>query len=156
MSNAMLRPAFDSANADVNHLLLSLWKPSAGRTTLAIHLKAISNEAWRRSAGSSRQVPWATPPLDNGQDGCPLRHGHDEVLQAMSQYNQSSPWDYLIDCRLQWAACQLRKSPSPSVTQIALASGFSTGQYFATCFRKRFHCTPREYRTQGSDLQKSS
>ena len=63
----------------------------------------------------------------------------------------SSPWDYLIDCRLQWAARQLRESRNLSVTHIALASGFSTSQYFATCFHKRFHCTPRDWRTHRSE-----
>ena len=58
----------------------------------------------------------------------------------------SSPWDYLIRCRLQRAVEQLRRVPYLSITQIWLDCGFSSGQHFATCFRQRHRCTPREYR----------
>jgi AraC-like DNA-binding protein len=71
--------------------------------------------------------------------------GKTKFAEVCHKLTNSSPWDYLIECRLQWAARQLRNAPKLSITQIALASGFSSSQYFATCFRKRFHRTPRDY-----------
>jgi len=73
--------------------------------------------------------------------------GKTKFAEVCHKLANSSPWDYLIECRLRWAARQLRAARHLSITQVALASGFSTSQYFATCFRKRFHCTPRDYRT---------
>jgi AraC family L-rhamnose operon regulatory protein RhaS len=72
--------------------------------------------------------------------------GTTKFAELCRKLTNSSPWDYLIECRLQAAARQLRQTPQRSITDIALAHGFSTSQYFATCFRKRFHCTPRAYR----------
>lgn len=43
-------------------------------------------------------------------------------------------------------AKQLLREPSRSVTDIALTTGFSTSQYFATTFKRLMGITPREYR----------
>jgi AraC family L-rhamnose operon regulatory protein RhaS len=32
------------------------------------------------------------------------------------------------------------------VTELAFRHGFNSSQYFATCFRRRFHCSPRHWR----------
>lgn len=41
-----------------------------------------------------------------------------------------------------------RLNPSErSVTQVALECGFSSSQYFATCFRKQFGVSPSTLRT---------
>ena len=56
--------------------------------------------------------------------------------------------DYLIQCRLQHAANELREKPHRPITEIALESGFNSSQYFATVFGRRFKMTPRNYRKQ--------
>jgi AraC family L-rhamnose operon regulatory protein RhaS len=61
-----------------------------------------------------------------------------------------SPWEYLIRCRLTMAAYRLRQEPAKSITAIAFACGFNSSQYFATRFRKRFGCTPRESRPRST------
>lgn len=43
-------------------------------------------------------------------------------------------------------AKQLLRDPSRSITDVALATGFSTSQYFATTFKRLVGITPREYR----------
>jgi AraC family L-rhamnose operon regulatory protein RhaS len=58
----------------------------------------------------------------------------------------AGPVEYLNQHRLDRAARQLRQEPSASVTDIAFRNGFNASQYFATCFRKRFGCTPQDYR----------
>jgi AraC family L-rhamnose operon regulatory protein RhaS len=57
-----------------------------------------------------------------------------------------SPTQYLAHCRVEEAARLLRERPAMSVTNIALACGFSSSQYFATTFRHLKRQTPREWR----------
>jgi AraC family L-rhamnose operon regulatory protein RhaS len=54
--------------------------------------------------------------------------------------------EYLNRCRLDSAARTLKQKAGKSITEIAFMCGFNTSQYFATCFRKRFGCTPNDYR----------
>jgi AraC family L-rhamnose operon regulatory protein RhaS len=54
--------------------------------------------------------------------------------------------DYLIQCRLQHTARELRKIPHRPITEIAFECGFNSSQYFATVFGRRFKMTPRDYR----------
>ena len=58
----------------------------------------------------------------------------------------SGPMEFLNRSRLDSAARMLREKPDLTVTEIALACGFNTSQYFATCFRKYFNCPPNDYR----------
>lgn len=56
----------------------------------------------------------------------------------------TTPMEYLKNCRLDLAARLLRGEPGASVTDIAFRCGFNSSQYFATCF----HCPPQSYRRQ--------
>jgi AraC family L-rhamnose operon regulatory protein RhaS len=58
----------------------------------------------------------------------------------------ANPVEFLNQCRLDHAARQLKEKPSLTITEIALANGFNSSQYFATAFRERFHKSPRAYR----------
>lgn len=57
-----------------------------------------------------------------------------------------TPMQYLTQCRIELAAKRLRKQPAASITDIAFDCGFSSSQYFATVFARRFGCSPRAYR----------
>jgi len=59
-----------------------------------------------------------------------------------------TPVHHLNACRLEHAARLLRLDPTRQVTDIALEVGFSSGQYFANLFRKRFGVTPSGYRSE--------
>jgi AraC family L-rhamnose operon regulatory protein RhaS len=58
----------------------------------------------------------------------------------------ANPVEFLNQCRLDRAARQLLEKSERSITEIALANGFNSSQYFATIFKERFHKTPRAYR----------
>jgi AraC family L-rhamnose operon regulatory protein RhaS len=58
------------------------------------------------------------------------------------------PIAFLNQCRLDHAARELLDKPDCSVTEIAMAAGFNSSQYFATLFRKRFKTSPMAYRAQ--------
>lgn len=60
----------------------------------------------------------------------------------------AGPMEFLKQCRLNHAAKQLRERPSVSITDICFSNGFNSSQYFATCFRKQFKMSPREFVSQ--------
>ncbi len=77
--------------------------------------------------------------------------GATQFIRHCKQLTNMTPTQYLNGCRLEAAAALLVAQPKMSVTQVALACGFSTSQYFATAFRRRFGCTPRAYRGKCRD-----
>ena len=56
------------------------------------------------------------------------------------------PIRYLTECRLERGRTLLVDRPEMSITDIAYACGFGSGQYFATVFRQRSGETPQQYR----------
>lgn len=56
-----------------------------------------------------------------------------------------SPYKYLMQLRLQNAANML-KSTSFSISRISLETGFSDASQFCSLFRKKYGCTPGEFR----------
>lgn len=53
--------------------------------------------------------------------------------------------DYLNERRLQFASSLLRSSELP-VTEVCFAAGFNTIPHFDRIFKRKFGCSPREYR----------
>jgi AraC family transcriptional regulator, 4-hydroxyphenylacetate 3-monooxygenase operon regulatory protein len=72
--------------------------------------------------------------------------GATNFIGQTKQLTNMTPMQYLNHCRLTAAAELLRAQPARNITDIALACGFSSSQYFATLFRNRFRQTPREFR----------
>ena len=72
--------------------------------------------------------------------------GVTNFIHHSKQLVNMTPIQYLNHCRLTWAARLLKEEPDRSVTDIALACGFASSQYFATLFRRNFSVTPREFR----------
>jgi AraC family L-rhamnose operon regulatory protein RhaS len=71
-------------------------------------------------------------------------------VTAFSKYCRElvnlGPVEYLNDCRLAHAARRILERKETPITTVAFEHGFNSSQYFATAFRRRYHCTPREYR----------
>ena len=55
-----------------------------------------------------------------------------------------TPAEYRTRQRVRWAK-QLLRSPDAFVTDVAMTTGFSTSQYFATVFKNLVGLSPREY-----------
>jgi AraC family L-rhamnose operon regulatory protein RhaS len=76
-------------------------------------------------------------------------------ITAMAKYCgelvNNGPMAYLNLCRLDHAARDLAGRTDVSVTEIAMAAGFNSSQYFATLFRKRFKLSPMEYRSRNRE-----
>lgn len=85
--------------------------------------------------------PWT---LAEMAEQCGL--GRSRFAEYCRQIVNMPPADYLIHCRIEAAKRMLKESPAETVTDIALACGFQTSQYFATVFRQRTGRSPRDFR----------
>lgn len=133
----------------VNHLLLGLLEAMRQQRATAADAPSDSQSKVEIFLQELHEEPLcAAQPWTMGRMAACCSMGTTKFSQLCRKATNQSPWDYLIGCRLDWAARQLREFPNRSVLQIALDNGFSTSQYFANRFRRRFHCTPRDYRVQ--------
>ncbi|MGH9653508.1 MAG: AraC family transcriptional regulator [Bryobacteraceae bacterium] len=82
--------------------------------------------------------------VESMADQCGLKMT--QFVRYTKELTNMAPLHYLNHSRLEHAARLLREQSSVSVTNLALACGFSSSQYFATLFKRRFGCTPREFR----------
>ncbi len=82
--------------------------------------------------------------------------GVTRFIHLVKQITNFTPLRYLNDCRLSHAAKLLRSASAPSVTGVAQDCGFSSSQYFATVFRRRFGCAPSDFRAVQSRSTPSS
>lgn len=59
--------------------------------------------------------------------------------------------EYILQLRLSAAERMLKESSEPlKVYEIAQKSGFQDTRYFSTCFKRRFGCTPQQYRERSA------
>lgn len=70
-----------------------------------------------------------------------------ECLRCFQNGIHESPFDYLMGYRIECAKKMLKSTDVP-ITEIALATGFSTNSYFSKIFRRESGETPRNYREQ--------
>jgi len=98
---------------------------------------------WSELSRSVEQLaePWT---LRNMARRCGL--GVPQFVDCCRQLYNTTPMRYLNHCRLKQAARLLAHEPQRTVTDIGLALGFSSGQYFATVFRGQMGCSPLAFR----------
>jgi AraC-like DNA-binding protein len=82
--------------------------------------------------------------LESMAQSCGL--GVTQFVQHVKKLTNMTPIQHLNECRLELAALLLRGRRGESVTDVALTCGFSSSQYFATVFSRRFGASPRDYR----------
>ncbi|MCX7424157.1 MAG: AraC family transcriptional regulator [Planctomycetia bacterium] len=85
--------------------------------------------------------PWSVPEMARQ---CGLGTTH--FIHHCKQVTNVTPAQYLNQCRIETAAKLLVDEPALSVTDVALACGYSSSQYFAAVFRAHLGATPRAYR----------
>lgn len=140
------QPAATRLALHVNHLLLSLLEALRRQVDLRDSWEASQQRTVERFLEQLRtDIDMAAGPWTVARMAAQCGLGATKYAEVCRSLTNRSPWHYLVDCRLEWAARQLRSAQRRTVTDIALAAGFSTSQYFATCFHKRFHCSPRQY-----------
>ena len=67
------------------------------------------------------------------------------LLPVFRKATGRSPIEYLLEVRLSKAAERLLQTDDP-ISEVAAACGFPDSNYFSRCFRRRYNCSPREYR----------
>lgn len=72
--------------------------------------------------------------------------GVTQFIHHVKALTNMTPVHYLNRYRLDLAARLLRTDLRVGITAVALTCGFSSSQYFATTFARKFDCSPREYR----------
>ena len=98
---------------------------------------------WADLRGDPEHLAWGwTVPRMAARCGL----GVTQFVKYSKQLTNMTPAHYLNYCRVESAARMLRDDSSSSVTQVALACGFSSSQYFASVFRRHYGCTPNAYR----------
>ncbi len=78
---------------------------------------------------------------------CGLSPGHFAVL--FKRTYRKTPLEFLTALRVDAAADQLRAQPGRAITDIALALGFCSSQYFCEVFRRQKAMTPTRWRRGG-------
>lgn len=66
-------------------------------------------------------------------------------VRLFKRYTGSSPYQYLLDCRMQYAKTLLQTTDD-SIESIATLSGFKNLSHFVQTFKKRTQLTPRQFR----------
>ncbi len=84
--------------------------------------------------------------LDNMAAECSL--SRTQFANHCVSITNMTPARYLQAMRLEAARRRLTEDAGAPITSIALDCGFSSSQYFATCFKKRFGHSPRALRSR--------
>lgn len=86
--------------------------------------------------------------LENMANECSL--SRTQFAQHCLTLTNTTPVKYLQSLRLAAAHGLLKSDPNLPVTDIALDCGFSSSQYFATCYKARYGTSPTRSRQQTS------
>ena len=78
-----------------------------------------------------------------------------ECLRCFQASIHQSPVEYLIEYRVRAAAKLLETTDRP-ITEIAMATGWSSSSYFTKMFRRIYGKTPNEYRKERSALRRQT
>ncbi len=78
--------------------------------------------------------------------------GKTRFIDYCKRITNMTPSQYLTYLRVEKASKILRNSPNLSILEIALDCGFSSSQYFASCFKKQKGRTPSLYRRSREGL----
>jgi AraC-like DNA-binding protein len=110
--------------------------PAGSRQTVHLFLAGLANDGNRLAA------PWSVGSM---AAECDLKGT--QFVRYVKELTNQPPLHYLIQCRLEYAAVLLREERRMTMTDVALACGFASSQYFATLFRKRFGMPPSQFQS---------
>lgn len=71
-----------------------------------------------------------------------------ECYRLFQQFLHTTPSKYLQEYRLQKAVSMLKET-NENITNIGFACGFGGNSMFSEIFKKKYQCTPKEYRKKG-------
>ncbi|KKD24844.1 transcriptional regulator [Staphylococcus cohnii subsp. cohnii] len=68
-----------------------------------------------------------------------------ETVRCFKFYVNQTPMQYLVNLRLEHSVRMLRSKQSYTITDIAMACGFSTTSYFIKVFKEKYKLTPKQF-----------
>lgn len=68
-----------------------------------------------------------------------------EAIRLFKKYVKQTPFEYLLRYRLEQSKYVIDKDKQSTITEIAMACGFSTTSYFIKVFKARYGMTPKQY-----------
>ncbi|UXV28426.1 AraC family transcriptional regulator [Mammaliicoccus sciuri] len=71
-----------------------------------------------------------------------------ETVRLFSKYVHQTPFQYILNYRLEKSVSMLNKHTDKSITDISYACGFSTTSYFIQKFKERYGQTPKQFLKQ--------
>ncbi len=81
--------------------------------------------------------------LDEMAGQCGL--GKTQFRHYCKQLTNMLPMEYLTKCRIDWAVKLMKQDRSTSITKLAFACGFNSGQYFSNTFKKIKGVSPKQF-----------
>ncbi|WP_052882334.1 AraC family transcriptional regulator [Kiritimatiella glycovorans] len=131
----------------VNELLLLLLeslRESRLRLSPSLSHASRSTKMFLERLAEDPAEPWT---LETMAAHCGL--GVTRFTHYCREITNQTPMQYLNHLRIERARNLLRAAPDRSITEIAMACGFSTSQYFATVFRRCVGVSPKSFRARG-------
>lgn len=127
------------------------------------HAAAIVAQLWRRSVGKPIHTRGGLPPavltrvierieatleqsITVAELAAEAGFGVHHFCRAFGQSTGWPPHTYIMRKRVM-RACELLRSSDMSITQIAMACGYSSGSHLSTSFRKEIGISPKVYRS---------
>lgn len=68
-----------------------------------------------------------------------------ETIRLFKKYVGQTPFEYILNVRLENSVKLLKNNNTDTVTEIAYACGFSTTSYFIRKFKERYSFTPKQF-----------
>ncbi|WP_204180335.1 MULTISPECIES: AraC family transcriptional regulator [unclassified Staphylococcus] len=68
-----------------------------------------------------------------------------ETVRCFKFYVNQTPMQYLVNLRLEHSIRMLRSKHPYTITEIAMACGFSTTSYFIKVFKEKYKLTPKQF-----------
>ncbi|MCG7338011.1 AraC family transcriptional regulator [Staphylococcus sp. ACRSN] len=68
-----------------------------------------------------------------------------ETIKIFKQYMHQTPFQYVLNYRLEQSIDMLFSYKNHSVTEVAMACGFSTTSYYIKLFKEKYGETPKQY-----------
>lgn len=76
-----------------------------------------------------------------------------ETIKLFKRYMQQTPFQYLLNFRLEQSIDMLCSNKGYAITEIALGCGFSTTSYYIKLFKTKYGETPKKYRRRLRELK---
>jgi YesN/AraC family two-component response regulator len=128
----------------IRQQLRSSVNPETTIRPLDVELSAIDKE-FVKELKSVIEANLSDPELNVEELSKRLYMGRTTLYRKIQALSGETPTEFIRSYRLKKAA-ELLKKDYDSILDVAMSVGFSSGNYFTKCFKKKFNQLPSEYR----------